>query len=116
MSGNTKVTGYTVNRKNDEGKFEKVSKLFPNADGSYSNKKDGFELRLSGKFPDLLVNGEQYGKTFLNTSKASGAEYYLTKHDDGDLFLFVDKPRAPGTNSGSGSGGFAAKKPFTNKK
>lgn len=98
--------GYTVNRKNGEGKFEKVSTLFANADGTYGNKKDGFELVLSGKFPDLKINGEQYGKTFENTSKTTGTKYFLAKHEDGDLFIFQDKPRAAGS---------FAKKPFQKK-
>lgn len=93
------VTGYVVNRKTEEGKFEKVSKLFANADGSFGNKKDGIELKLNGKYPDLLVNGKQYGKTFLNQSKATGKNYYLAKNAEGaygDLFIFEDvaKPKS----------------------
>ncbi len=88
------VSAYTVNRKNAAGKFEKVSKLFANKDGSYGNKKDGYLLKLSGQYPDLEINGQRYGKTFLNTSKASGNSYYIAKDSErGDLFIFAETER-----------------------
>lgn len=111
------VSAYTVNKKNSEGKFEKVSKLFANKDGSFGNKKDGIELRLAGKYPDLLVNGEAYGKTFLNTSKATGNSYYVAKNtNDGDLYLFEDKPRTASATGGNGAVKPSFSKPSFQKK
>lgn len=92
--------GYTISVKNPQtDKFEnyigqngKQVKLFADGDGVYGNKGLGFVLDLSGKFPVFTVKGQKYGATFANESEKSGTWYKVANQEEGDFFIFKEKP------------------------